>query len=58
MIGSKFIKVGNATFNVDIMRGMTLTDAYKRYDYIRKDVVKKAHEMSNPKRKTKKRSKK
>lgn len=52
------IKVGNTTFRVDVLQDMTLTQAYERFDYLRKDVVKRAYEIANPKRRSKKKSKK
>lgn len=50
------IKVGKSTFQIGVLQDMTLTQSYERYSYLRKDVVKMAHSLANPKRKTKKKS--
>lgn len=52
------IKVGKTTFQMDVLQGITLTEAYDRFNYLRKDIVKHAHTIANPKRKSKKGSKK
>tara|TARA_R110001606_G_scaffold85719_5_gene194305 strand:- start:1130 stop:1288 length:159 start_codon:yes stop_codon:yes gene_type:complete len=51
---SKTIKIGRIGFNEDSLKGITLTDAYSKFDYVRKDVVKQAHSEVNPKTKKKK----
>lgn len=49
------VKVGNISFNCEVLTGISLTEAYDIYGHIRKDIVKQAHEQVNGKkvRKTK-----
>ena len=58
MIMDGQITVGKTTFKMEVLQGITLTQAYERFDYLRKDIVKHAHTIANPKRKSKKGSKK
>ena len=58
MIVDGQIKVGNTTFRVEVLQDITLTQAYERFDYLRKDVVKIAHGIANPKTRSKKKSNK
>lgn len=51
---NKTIKVGNIGFNEDSLKGISLTDAYSKFDYIRREIVKVAHTIANPKTKKKK----
>ena len=55
---NKLIKVGTTTFQMEVLQGITLTDAYNRFEYLRKDIVKHAHAIANPKGKPKKGSQK
>ncbi len=48
----KQITVGNTTFNVDSLKGITQKQALQNYHYLHRDVVKMAHVLCNPKRKT------
>lgn len=50
---SKTIKVGNIGFNEDSLKSITLTDAYSRFGNIRKEIVKVAYTIANPKTKKK-----
>jgi hypothetical protein len=50
---SNTIKVGNIGFNEDSLKGISLTDAYSKFEHIRKDIVKEAHQKVNPKSKKK-----
>jgi hypothetical protein len=47
----KNIKIGNVCFNSEILAGLKLTEAYSKYDHIRRDIVKAAHQKANPKNK-------
>jgi hypothetical protein len=47
----KNIKIGNVCFNSDVLAGLKLTEAYARFDHIRRDIVKEAHQKANPKKK-------
>jgi hypothetical protein len=44
------IKVGNISFSVDALTGITLTEAYEVFAHIRKDIVKNAYEQVNGKK--------
>jgi hypothetical protein len=44
------VKVGNISFNCDVLNGISITEAYELFSHIRKDIVKKAHEQVNGKR--------
>lgn len=50
------IKIGNVTFNSDAIKDISLTEAYEKFSYLRKDIVKSAHEKVNGTR-TKRRKK-
>jgi hypothetical protein len=52
----QYLKVGNTTFNVESLKGMSLTEAYSKFENIRKDIVKQAHQQVN-KSKSKKKKK-
>ena len=52
------IKVGNTTIRAEVLQGITLTQAYERFYYLRKDIVKHAHQIANPQKKSTKKSKK
>lgn len=54
----KQITVGKTTFKMEVLQGITLMQAYERFDYLRKDIVKHAYVIANPKRKSNKGSKK
>ena len=47
----KNIKIGNVCFNSEVLAGMKLTEAYARFEHIRRDIVKEAHQKANPKKK-------
>ena len=47
------LKIGNITFNTESLKGITLTEAYSKFEHIRKDVVKEAHIKVNGKPKKK-----
>ena len=56
---NKEIKVGNTSFNAEVLQELTLTQAYERFSYLRRDVVKSAHSKAKLSKKgSKKRSKK
>lgn len=44
------VKVGNISFSVDALTGVSLTEAYAIFGHIRKDLVKIAHEKVNGKK--------
>lgn len=44
------VKVGNVSFNVESLKGVSLTQAYDIFSHIRKDIVKQAHEIVNGKK--------
>jgi hypothetical protein len=44
------VKVGNISFSVDALTGITLTEAYEVFAHIRKDLVKIAYEQVNGKK--------
>lgn len=44
------VKVGNVSFSVEALQGVSLTAAYEIFSHIRKDIVKEAHEKVNGKR--------
>lgn len=56
MNGKDQIKIGSTSFKTEVLKGITLTQAYERFDYLRKDIVKKAHQIANPKKRSKKKS--
>lgn len=53
---NKYITVGKSSFNVDSLKGKTQKECLQQYHYLHKDIVKHAHAMCNPKKKTTKKS--
>jgi L-asparagine transporter-like permease len=47
-------KIGNVGFNAKALKGITLGHAYAMYSFLRKELVRMAHEKVNPPKKTKK----
>jgi hypothetical protein len=58
MIMDGQITVGNTTFKMEVLQDLTLTQAYERFNYLRRDIVKHAHTVANQNKKSKKGSKK
>lgn len=52
------ITVGSTTFKMEVLQDLTLTQAYERFNYLRRDIVKHAHTVANQNKKSKKGSKK
>lgn len=48
-----YVKVGNTSFNVATLKGISLTEAYSKFEHIRKDIVKEAHKQVNGKKRKK-----
>lgn len=53
---TEYIKVGNTTFRIEVLKQLTQKDALKQFHYLDKHVVKTAYQMCNPKKKTTKKS--
>jgi hypothetical protein len=46
----KNILIGKMCFNSDSLAGLKLTEAYDKFEHVRRDIVKKAHQIANPKK--------
>lgn len=46
----KNIVIGKMCFNSDALVGLKLTEAYDKFDHVRRDIVKKAYQIANPKK--------
>lgn len=44
------VKIGSTSFNEDSLKGITLSEAYVKFEHLRKDIVRAAYEKVNPKR--------
>lgn len=46
----KNIQIGKMCFNSDALEGIKLSEAYDKFENIRRDIVKAAHQKANPKK--------
>lgn len=44
------IIIGKMCFNSESLAGIKLSEAYDKFDHVRRDIVKKAHQIANPKK--------